>query len=274
MRNAARPHRGCRTSALDAVRHSFSNFQPPRLYSRRQTSRGRRKFLLPLTFIARLIVSRVSCQVNHLPDDKARENNQWPNPGLYDYNMQNGIRFPFGKYQNVYLLEPFQALTLESENSLHCSSSSSRSGTPPETPSTTPAVIPQGPGRGDVKSRVNGIPPFLGNPQMCDASQAPPPPYSNCSVPYSTFPPLSAIPSRFTYSQPRFPFNATFSYQPPDNFSSYQYPFSCSHPIQRTIYCYNCGANNHAGAECSGQTIEDITQKPYVLEYLSDVDKT
>lgn len=198
---------------------------------------------------------------------------------MYEFPA-NGIRFPYGKYQSLYVVEPFQNLNLEGENSLHCSSSSSRSGTPPETPSSTPAVIPQGPGRGDCKTRVNGILNFMNNPPpMCDGNQPPPPPpsYSNCTVPYSNYlPPLSAIPSRFSYTQSRFPFTPPFSYQQhPDGFSSYQYQIS-SPPIQRTMYCCNCGTNNHTGAECSGQTIEDITQKPYVLDYnpLSDMDKT
>lgn len=211
-----------------------------------------------------------------MTEDKSREN-LWT-PMLYEYNPPNGLRFPYTKFY----LDQFQNLNLEGDNSLHCSSSSSRSGTPPDTPSTTPSVIPQGPGRGDCKNnRVNGIPPFMANPpQLCDANQPPPPPppYSNCSVPYSSYPPpIHTIPSRFSYTQPRFPFNQSFSYQQhPEGFPSYHYHVS-SQPIHRTVYCYNCGANNHTGAECSGQTIEDITQKPYVLEFnppLSDMDKT
>lgn len=31
--------------------------------------------------------------------------------------------------------------------------------------------------------------------------------------------------------------------------------------------CYNCGALGHEATDCTGQTIEEITQKAYTLEY-------
>lgn len=88
---------------------------------------------------------------------------------------------------------------------------------------------------------------------------------------------MSAMRNRFNYSQCRFPYSANFTYPPADSYPSYHYPITTPQPVPRNIYCFNCGSNSHTGAECSGQTIEDITQKPYVLEYnpsLSDMDKT
>lgn len=179
-----------------------------------------------------------------------------------------------------------QGLNLEGEKSLHCSSSSSSCGSPVGTPCGTPAVTPHGPGRGETKTRVNGISHVLNNPPpgppLCDQTPPPPPPppFSHCTVPYTNYPhvTLTAIPNRsmFQYTQSRYPL--PFPYPPNDNVYPYV-PVVYSSvppppPPPRNLNCYNCGANGHVGAECSGQTIEDITQKAYTLEYnLPDMDK-
>ncbi|KAK4880205.1 hypothetical protein RN001_008351 [Aquatica leii] len=241
-----------------------------------------------------------------IPDEKLRDS-PWLNPVMVRVDMKppNGMRLPSScaKVPEQYFLDQVQALNLEGENSLHCSSSSSSSNnsinqSPPDTPTTVPSVPHHGPGRGD-KSRMNGVPPY-GNagppninvgPPVCDTTPPPhpAPALNNCSVPYTNYPPqvtLTAIPNRsvFHYTQHyRPPFSAPFNYHPPEIYS-YSCPYIpvvfSSTPSQvphRNTNCFNCGAVGHAGADCGGQTIEDITQKKaYTLEYnspLPDTDK-
>lgn len=222
-----------------------------------------------------------------------------------DMKPPNGIRFAsYNKVPQQYLFDQMQALNLEGENSLHCSSSSSSSNnsvnqSPPDTPTTTPLIPHHGPGRGDNKMRLNGVPQFVSagppnlctGPPMCDTTPPPPPAptLNNCSVPYSNYPPqvtLTAIPNRsvFQYTQSYRPtFTTPFTYPPPEIYT-YSCPYMpfvfSSTPSQvppRNPNCYNCGATGHNGSECSGQTIEEITQKKaYTLEYnssLPDADK-
>lgn len=185
-----------------------------------------------------------------------------------------------------------QALNLDAENSLHRSNSSSSSSLN-QSPPATPSVTPHCPGRGD-KTRANGVPQYL-NPatqqpglSLCETTPPPPPlpTLANCTVPYTSYPPVP-LPSRsiFQYAQPfRPPFTAPtqFPYLPTDSYT-YTYPhlsYIYSSPPQfppRSPNCYNCGGQGHLGPDCSGQTIEDITQKKtYSLEYTSplpDADK-
>lgn len=188
-------------------------------------------------------------------------------------------------------MEQMQALNLDGDSTLHCSDSSSSSSinqSPPETPTATPSVTPHCPGRGDPisKTRLNGIPPF--GPPLCDGNAPPPPPFSNCTVPYSTCYPhvtLTAIPSRsiFQYSQayrPQ-PFNTQFTYPPENVYPYVPLVYSSGHPhaspVTQRLNCYNCGAMGHDANDCTGQTIEEITQKAYSLEYappLQEPDKT
>lgn len=233
----------------------------------------------------------------HLHDEKFRESH-WPNQ--FDLKRQNGMHILFN-------VDQMRALKLEGENSLHCSTSSSNSSlnqSPPQTP-TAPALVAQhGPGRGGApdapKSRMNGMPPpFMGGgvppptapavppPPLCEST--PPPPFSNCTVPYSTYPShvtLTAIPNRciIQYSTAFRPsFNTpSFSYHPDSVFSSPSYlhvPIYSSVQQQQAPRnpptCCNCGGLGHTGGDCTGQTIEDITQKAYTLEYspLNDGDK-
>lgn len=42
-------------------------------------------------------------------------------------------------------------------------------------------------------------------------------------------------------------------------------------PPLRPPNCYNCGAIGHDATDCTGQTIEEITQKAYTLEYTSSL---
>lgn len=203
----------------------------------------------------------------------------------------NGIRFtPFITNHNIskgqrYLVEQIQAMNLDSENSLHQSNSSGNSSpneTPPGTPSNTPATTPHGPGRGEANIR-NGMP-FVTAPVIPDTT-SPPPAFSNSSVPYSFHQQFATIPPNrsmfhfnqayrpsFTAQYPSFPTENniiyTFSYPPLMNFS----PFAA----RTQPGCYNCGAPNHVGSECTSQNIEDITQKKtFQLEYtpLPDSDK-
>lgn len=211
--------------------------------------------------------------------------------------------------QMYYALDQMRALKLEGENSLHCSTSSSNSSlnqSPPQTP-TASLIPPHGPGRGvggncaDTKSRMNGMPPpFVGvpptaavppppPPALCDSTQ-PPPPFSNCTVPYSNNYPShvtpTAIPNRciFQYSTAFRPsFTTPFSYHPDTVFTSPYLPIPIYSSVQQQQAqhhripptCCNCGAAGHIGPDCAAQTIEDITQKAYSLEYspLAEMEK-
>ncbi|KAB0800635.1 hypothetical protein PPYR_06375 [Photinus pyralis] len=230
----------------------------------------------------------------HIPDEKMRES-PWINPVMVRVDMKppNGIRLPpYSKLPEEYCLGQMQALNLDVDNSLQCSSSSSSSTnslnhSPPDTP-TVPTVPHHGPGRGETKPRMNGVPQQYvntGHPNMnvglpvCDTTPPPhpAPTLNNCSVPYSNYPPqvtLTAIPNRSVYQPYRPPFSAPFTYPTPEMFSyTYPYVFLSSTPSQlpnRTSNCFNCGAVGHAGADCNGQTVEDITQKKaYTLDYNS-----
>lgn len=212
---------------------------------------------------------------------------------MKEVKQPNGIRLSACPTKNTprQFAEHFQALNLDGENSLHRSNSSSSSSlnqTPPETPATTPhPALSQCPS----KPRVNGIPTFVSAPglPLCDTTSPPPPPtptFNNCSVPYTTYQ-FTAIPTRsmFPYSQSyRPPFAPFPSYQTNENsFPSYSLPsympllFSSPYP-PRNPNCYNCGAMGHTGQDCTGQNIEDITQKKtYTIEFsappLPDADK-
>ncbi|KAF5306396.1 hypothetical protein FQA39_LY08905 [Lamprigera yunnana] len=243
-----------------------------------------------------------------VPDENLRDT-PWVNTVMVRVDMKppNGMRLPSSctKVSEQYFIDQMQALNIEGDNSLHCSSSNSSSNnslnqSPPDTPTTVPPVPHHGPGRGDNKSRMNGVPQYVNSgppsmnigPPVCDTTPPPPlpaPALSNCSVPYTNYPPqvtLTAIPNRsvFHYNQHyRPPFSAPFNYHPPEIYS-YTCPYIpvvfSSTPSQiphRNSNCFNCGAVGHAGADCSRQTIEEITQKKaYTLEYnspLPDIDK-
>ena len=227
-------------------------------------------------------------------------------PHIKEVKQPNGIRFGVCPTKNNprQFVEQFQALSIDGENSLHRSNSSSSSSlnqTPPETPAATPhsTQASQCPVRGGDKPRVNGMPTFVtaGGPTpglpICDTTSPPPPQpptqtFNNCStVPYTTYSPFTAIPSRsiFPYTQPyRPPFTTHFpSYQTNDNsYQAYTLPlmpfiYSSQFP-HRNPNCYNCGAMGHSGQDCTGQNIEDITQKKtYTIEFaappLPDADK-
>ncbi|XP_057671183.1 uncharacterized protein LOC130902915 isoform X1 [Diorhabda carinulata] len=195
----------------------------------------------------------------------------------------NGIRFPLMGKLSPCLVEQMQAINLEGENALHQSNSSSNSS-PNDTPPGTPSTTPHGPGRGGgetiTKPRSNGIPPFGVN--TCPDAQSPPP-FSNSTVPYSFQQPFTTLPhnrSMFHYNPA---FRATFTAQfPTPNFpTDTNYPpyttvpyipimYSSPYPPRTQPGCYNCGAPNHVGSECTSQNIEEITQKKtYVLDYNS-----
>ncbi|XP_072377066.1 uncharacterized protein [Diabrotica undecimpunctata] len=209
----------------------------------------------------------------------------------------NGIRFPpiMGKMR-PYLVEQIQAMNLEGENALHHSNSSSNSSpneTPPSTPSITPATTPHGPGRGgdaNAKPRSNGMPPFGVSPGPPMPDTQSPPPFSNSTVPYSFQQPFTTLPpnrSMFHYNPAYRPtFTAQFpnpTFPPTDtNYPPYTVPYfpivySSPYPPRTPPGCYNCGAPNHVGSECTNQTIDEITQKKtYVLDYnlpLPDAEK-
>ncbi|KAJ3655164.1 hypothetical protein Zmor_014301 [Zophobas morio] len=243
--------------------------------------------------------------LNSIPEEKLLEGS-WMPPHIKEVKQPNGIRFGVCPTKNNprQFVEQFQALSIDGENSLHRSNSSSSSSlnqTPPETPAATPhsTQASQCPVRGGDKPRVNGMPTFVtaGGPTpglpICDTTSPPPPQpptqtFNNCStVPYTTYSPFTAIPSRsiFPYTQPyRPPFTTHFpSYQTNDNsYQAYTLPlmpfiYSSQFP-HRNPNCYNCGAMGHSGQDCTGQNIEDITQKKtYTIEFaappLPDADK-
>ncbi|EFA04055.1 uncharacterized protein LOC660415 [Tribolium castaneum] len=224
--------------------------------------------------------------LNSIPEDKLLLEGSWVTVPMKEVKQPNGIRLSACPTKNSHrhFVEHFQGLSLnDGENSLHRSNSSSSSSlnqTPPETPAATPHP-PQ-------KARVNGmpfIPPAPGLP-LCDTTSPPPPPtptFNNCSVPYTTYQ-FTAIPTRsmFPYNQSyRPPFPHFQSYQTNENsFQTYSYmPLMFSSPFPpRNPNCYNCGAMGHSGQDCTGQNIEDITQKKtYMIEFapppLPDADK-
>lgn len=230
-------------------------------------------------------------QLNHIQEEKP-----WTPLVLpVETKPMNGLRYPtFNKLSQNFVIEQMKALNLDAENSLHCSNSSSSSSSLNQSPPATPTVTPHCPGRGDCnKSRANGVPHYLNpvTPQsglpLCETTPPPPPlpTITNCSVPYTSYPRVP-LPSRsiFQYAQPfRPPFTAPtqFSYQPSDSytftFPHFSYMYSSPQYPNRSPNCYNCGAQGHSGPDCTGQTIEDITQKKtYSLEYTSplpDADK-
>ena len=209
--------------------------------------------------------------MNHIPEEKVRDS-PWMNP--FDFKQPNGFSCQPNNKMTSYLIEQVQALKLEGENSLHCSASSSNSSlnqSPPQTPSAITAP-PHGPGRGDAtKCRVNGIPfiPPPAGPNICEST--PPPPFSNCTVPYSSYQIPALAPNRcvYQYTQAFRPtFSSPFSYPHAENLYNHPYmhiPLYSSVP-SRNLNCYNCGALGHVGSDCSAQTIEDITQKAYIME--------
>lgn len=230
-----------------------------------------------------------------------QEEKPWLSPIVLpiDPKPLNGIRFtPYSKLPQSFLLDQMQALSLDCENSLHHSNSSSSSSLN-HSPPDTPTIPPHGPGRGDNKGRVNGIPVFINPPgqqsgtALCETTPPPPPlpTFTNCTVPYSNYPAQVPVPNRsvFQYAQAyRTPFTAPtpFPYQPADSvystytvpYVSYMYSSPQGVPLPpRNTFCCNCGAAGHLGSDCSGQTVDDITQKKmYTLEYTSplpDADK-
>ncbi|XP_050501763.1 proline-rich protein 36 isoform X4 [Diabrotica virgifera virgifera] len=209
----------------------------------------------------------------------------------------NGIRFPpiMGKMR-PYLVEQIQAMNLEGENALHHSNSSSNSSpneTPPSTPSITPATTPHGPGRGgdaNAKPRSNGMPPFGVSPGPPMPDTQSPPPFSNSTVPYSFQQPFTTLPPNrsmfhynpayrptFTAQFPNPTFPPTDTNYPPFTVPYFPFVYSSQYPPRTPPGCYNCGAPNHVGSECTNQTIDEITQKKtYVLDYnlpLPDAEK-
>lgn len=132
-------------------------------------------------------------------------------------------------------------------------------------------------------------------PPMPDTTSPPPPAYSNSSVPYSFQQQFAAAaaaahlpPSRsmFHYNQAYRPTFTPLQYGD-SNFPAYTIPYvpivySSPFPARTTTTttqpgCYNCGAPNHVGSECTSQNIEEITQKKnYQVEYtntMPDTDK-
>ncbi|RZC32919.1 leucine-rich repeat extensin-like protein 3, partial [Asbolus verrucosus] len=218
-------------------------------------------------------------ELNSIPEEKLMLEGSWGPVPLKELKQPNGIRFgvcPAKGNPRPFVLEQFQALSMDGDNSLQRSNSSSGSSpnqTPPETPAATP----------HSQKRVNGMPSFVGMP-LCDAT-SPPPTFNSCSVPYTTYPTFAAIPNRsmFPYTQSyRPPFTPFPSYQANDSsFPTYSVPYmSIIYSSQfppRSPNCHNCGALGHAGQDCTGQNIEDITQKKtYTIEFsapLPDGDK-
>lgn len=206
---------------------------------------------------------------------------------------------------------------VDGDNPLHNSNSSSNSSpnqTPPGTPSSTIAGNIDGGAAAAAaaaaaatvavaaKGRLNGIQfgPAPGT-AICDAISPPPPqpptaaaaaaaPF-NCPVPYSypqSFPPIPPQPTRSFICNPpiyRQPFTAQYptTYQTDNSFPPYNIPYvnviiSSHFPPTRTPPgCYNCGAPNHLGNDCTAQNIDEITQKnTYQLDYsaaVPDADK-
>lgn len=125
-------------------------------------------------------------------------------------------------------------------------------------------------------------------PPMPDTTSPPPPAYSNSSVPYSFPQPFAAAqlpPSRsmFHYNQAYRPTFTPIQYGD-SNFPAYTIPYvpfvySSPFPARTTTTtqpgCYNCGAPNHVGSECTSQNIEEITQKKtYQVEYTTSMPDT
>ncbi|KAJ8939252.1 hypothetical protein NQ318_015210 [Aromia moschata] len=238
-------------------------------------------FTIFLEFLDHLIVSppliRVALQLSSIVEEK--QHLLWPHQGPVNPDAKpNGIRFPHFVGRKPFLVEQMHALNLDGENSLHHSNSSSNSS-----PNETPPGTPHGPGRGDAKpARLNGMPPF-GPP----ASPPPPPPpaFGSGSVPYSYPQQFAALPpnrSMFHYNQAYRPAFTQYPNYPTDNFPTYSLPYipliySSPYAARTPPGCYNCGAPGHAGSDCTGQNIEEITQKKaYQLEYaapLPDAEK-
>ncbi|KAG5897004.1 hypothetical protein JTB14_010756 [Gonioctena quinquepunctata] len=221
----------------------------------------------------------------HLPDIV------WhlPNPMKPDLKP-NGIRFPalVGKVR-PYLVEQMQAMNLDGENSLHRSNSSSNSSlneTPPSTPLNTPASTPQGPGRGETTtSRANGMPSGPSPGLHIPDTTSPPPPPRNSSVPtvFRAFV-LTPCPNRsmfqynpayrptFTAQYPAYPTTDTANNFPPYTLPYFHLMFSSPYPARTPPGCFNCGAPNHVGSECTNQNIEEITQKKtFQLDYAASL---
>lgn len=245
-----------------------------------------------------------------LPDNPWATSSRHHVPPTEQLKQPNGLCYPpfphSHKMPPPYLLEQMQSLNLEGENALHRSSSSSNSSlnqSPPETPTVAP---PSGPGRGNSvadKPRANGFPAFVNS--MCDAVSPPPPVFTACTVPYTTYftncqlqpnvvttggrsmfqysagPPYCHRPINFPT-----PANAPYPQNPPPQPDTNSIPYttipyvsilySSPAPVtfaaapQRHIPtgCYNCGSSGHQGQDCTEQNIEEITQKKsYTLEY-------
>lgn len=199
--------------------------------------------------------------------------------------MPNGLLpVAANKCQPEYLAGELQALNIDGENTLQCSSSSSSSNssdcqTPPDTPTDPAVVTPHGPGRGmDLKMKMNGsnLPPGLGMPGTPSPADMNPTIYNNCSsVPYTNQYPHPFHNRSLFYSQayhrPQFPpyqTNSEILYPFPIQYLPV--PYSSGAIPQSKVTCYNCGLGSHVGTECKELNIEEITQKRgYQLEYKS-----
>lgn len=205
--------------------------------------------------------------------------------------MPNGLLpVAANKCQPVYLAGELQALNLDGEATLQCSSSSSSSNSsecqsPPDTPTDTTAIVtPHGPGRGssvDLKMKMNGsnLPPGLApvppapSPQDINPTTL----YNNCSVPYTNqYPIPPAFPNRSlfysqAYHRPQFPpYQTNNEILYPFPIQYLPVPYSSGAMPQSKVTCYNCGLQGHLGSECKELTIEEITQKRgYQLDYQS-----
>lgn len=139
----------------------------------------------------------------------------------------------------------------------------------------------------------NGIP-VVAAP-LCDTTSPPPLPFNSCSGPFGGY---GQFPTRYPYSIPG-PYRSTFAGQyptytgppplqqggaaaPADNGSfafTQSIPYGSLMTVPSTYSlpfpsrsvppgCYNCGAHSHAGADCTAQNIDEITQKKsYHLDY-------
>lgn len=202
--------------------------------------------------------------------------------------MPNGLLpVAANKCQPMYLAGELQALNLDGEATLPCSSSSTSSNSsdcqsPPDTPTDTAVVTPHGPGRGmDPKMKLNGsnLPPGLGAPTPTGAPSPadmnPTTLFNNCSVPYTNQYPLApAFHNRSifysqAYQRPHFPpyqTNSEILYPFPIQYLPV--PYSSGALPQSKVTCYNCGLGGHVGTDCKELTVEEITQKRgYQLDY-------